>query len=92
MTLYLFISPGVDVGPLRKARDEFGEVLREKHAAEGAAVERGQRVEDLPLGLGQRVPQGGDQPRVQLAVNAVAPVEKVLHLGRLVKQRQTGKK
>ena len=86
------ISPGVDVGPLRKARDEFGEVLREEHAAEGAAVERGQRVEDLPLGLGQRVAQGGDQPRVQLAVDAIAPVQQVLHLGRLVKQGQTGKK
>ena len=83
------ISPGVDVRPLRKARNEFGEVFGEEHAAEGAAVEGGQRVEDLPLGLGQRVAQGGDQPRVELAVDAVAPVEQVLHLGRLVEGGQT---
>ena len=60
------VSPGVDVGPLRKARDEFGEVFGEEHAAEGAAVQRGQRVEDLPLGLGQGVTQCGDQPRIEL--------------------------
>ena len=85
------VAPGADAGPLREAGDEPGEVLGEEHAAEGAAVEGGQRVEGLPLGLGQRVAQQrGDQPRVQLAVDAVPPVEQVLHLGRLVEERQTG--
>ena len=86
------VSSGIDAGPEGEAGHKRGEVPGEEHAAERAAVQRGQRVEGLPVRRGQRrAEQRGDEPRVQPAVQAVAPVQQLLHLGRLVQGGQTGK-